>query len=58
MLQFDAVDISDDEDSFLLENDAGVTLKDENSGYDLPPLNSYSRPREVWLILDTLPKKI
>ncbi|KAL1548254.1 DNA (cytosine-5-)-methyltransferase, variant 2 [Salvia divinorum] len=37
----DVVDISDDEGSFLLENDAGIIPKDENLDYDLP-----SMPRE------------
>nr|AVP26965.1 domains-rearranged methyltransferase [Salvia miltiorrhiza] len=42
----DVVDISDDEDSFLLENDAGVIPKDENLDYDLPPPKTFSMPRE------------
>ncbi|XP_057808740.1 probable inactive DNA (cytosine-5)-methyltransferase DRM3 [Salvia miltiorrhiza] len=44
--QCDVVDISDDEDSFLLENDAGVIPKDENLNYDLPPPKTFSMPRE------------
>ncbi|XP_047944994.1 probable inactive DNA (cytosine-5)-methyltransferase DRM3 [Salvia hispanica] len=44
MCDVDLVDISDDEDSFLLENDAGVIPKDENLDYGLP-----SMPREDYV---------
>lgn len=42
----DVVDISDDEDSFLLENETEVVPKDENLEYDLPPQTTCSRPGE------------
>lgn len=48
LLQCDVVDISDDEDTFLMQNDAGVIPKDENLDYDLPPEDTFSMPREVW----------
>lgn len=40
----EVVDISDDEDSFLLERNTGVVPKDESLDYDLPPQSTCPRP--------------
>lgn len=57
-LQCEVVEISDDEDSFVLENDAGMVPKDESLNYDLPPRNTWSRPEPVWLLLVAILKQI